>query len=43
MNYLDCYLDDKLKIAINDNYFCYIFDKNNPDKLTIEECQKKFY
>ena len=42
MNYLDCYLDDKLKIAINDNYFCYIFDKNNPDKLTIEECQKNF-
>lgn len=42
MNYLDCYLDDKLKIVINDNYFCYVFDKNNPDKLTIEECQKNF-
>ena len=40
VNYLNGYFYSKFKINFGDNYFCYIFNYNDPDNATIEYCQK---
>ena len=40
VNYLNGYFYSKFKINFGNNYFCYIFNYNEPDNATIEYCQK---
>ena len=39
-NYLNGYFISKFQIEFQDNYFCYIFNYNDPDTTTIDYCQK---
>ena len=39
-NYLNGFFSLKLGIKFENNYFCYIFNYNDPDNATIEYCKK---
>ena len=40
INYINGFFSKKLEIQINNNYFCYVFDYNNPDNATINYCKQ---
>ena len=40
MNYLNGFFSSKFNIKFSNNYFCYIFKSDNPDKATIAHCMQ---